>query len=25
MKAQCTTGANRRITRWEHEDVLERM
>ena len=25
MKAQCTTGTNRRITRWEHEDVLERM
>lgn len=25
MKSQCTTGTNRRITRWEHEDVLERM
>jgi transposase len=25
MKARCTTGTNRRITRWEHEDVLERM
>jgi transposase len=25
MKAQCTTGPNRRITRWEHEEVLERM
>jgi transposase len=25
MKAQCTTGTNRRITRWEHEDILERM
>ena len=25
MKAQCTTGKHRRITRWEHEDVLERM
>lgn len=25
IKAQCTTGTNRRITRWEHEDVLERM
>ena len=25
MKAQCTTGKERRVTRWEHEDVLERM
>jgi transposase len=25
MKARCTTSAFRRITRWEHEDVLERM
>ena len=25
MKAQCTTGTNRRVTRWEHEDILERM
>ena len=25
IKAQCTTGTNRRIARWEHEDVLERM
>jgi hypothetical protein len=25
LKAQCTSGTNRRITRWEHEDVLERM
>jgi hypothetical protein len=25
LKAQCTIGINRRITRWEHEDVLERM
>jgi transposase len=25
MKARCTTGTNRRITRWEHEDVLECM
>lgn len=23
MKGQCTTGKNRRIKRWEHEDVLE--
>ena len=23
IKAQCTTGDYRRITRWEHEDVLE--
>ena len=22
-KAQCTPGAQRRITRWEHEDLLE--
>jgi len=25
LKARCTTGTNRRITRWEHEDILERM
>jgi len=25
IKVQCTTGTNRRIARWEHEDVLERM
>ena len=25
IKAQCTTGENRRITRWEHEAVLEAM
>jgi transposase len=25
MKPQCTTGDYRRITRWEHEEVLERM
>jgi transposase len=25
LKAQCTTSSYRRITRWEHEDVLERM
>jgi transposase len=25
IKNQCTTGDYRRITRWEHEDVLERM
>ncbi len=25
MKAQCTSGTNRRITRWEHEEVLEAM
>jgi len=23
IKAQCTTGRERRITRWEHEDVVE--
>ncbi len=23
MKDRCTTGKERRITRWEHEDVLE--
>ena len=23
MKAQCTPSANRRISRWEHEEVLE--
>ena len=25
IKAQCTTGDYRRITRWEHEAVLEAM
>ena len=25
MRGQCTTASYRRITRWEHEDVLERM
>jgi len=25
IKAQCTTGDYRRISRWEHEDVLEQM
>jgi transposase len=25
LKTQCTTGTNRRITRWEHEAVLEAM
>ena len=25
LKAKCTTGKNRRITRWEHERVLETM
>jgi len=25
MKIQCTTSIRRRTTRWEHEDVLERM
>jgi hypothetical protein len=25
MKSQCTSGINRRITRWKHEDVLDRM
>ena len=25
IKSQCTTGEHRRITRWQHEDVLERM
>ena len=25
MRPRCTTGDNRRIARWEHEDVLERM
>jgi hypothetical protein len=24
LKSQCTTGKERRISRWEHEDVLER-
>jgi len=23
MKPQCTTGKYRRISRWEHEDVLD--
>lgn len=23
IKSQCTTGVNRRISRWEHEDVLD--
>ena len=25
MKTQCTTSSHRRITRWEHEHVLEAM
>ena len=25
MRTRCTTASYRRITRWEHEDVLERM
>ncbi len=25
MKEKCTTGKNRRITRWEHEDVLDQV
>jgi hypothetical protein len=25
IKAQCTTGSYRRVSRWEHEDVIERM
>ncbi|WP_428000689.1 transposase [Acidovorax sp.] len=25
LKAQCTTSSNRRIRRWEHEEVLERV
>jgi Transposase DDE domain len=25
LKAKCTTGPERRITRWEHEDVLEKV
>ena len=25
LKARCTTGKNRRITRWQHEQVLETM
>ena len=25
LKSQCTTGSNRRIKRWEHEDVLDRV
>ena len=24
LKSKCTTGPERRVTRWEHEDVLER-
>ena len=24
MRSQCTTGKERRVSRWEHEDVLER-
>jgi hypothetical protein len=24
MKSQCTDGKERRVSRWEHEDVLER-
>lgn len=25
IKKQCTTGKNRRITRWEHEDIIDAM
>jgi transposase len=25
LKSQCTTGKERRVSRWEHEDVLDRM
>ena len=25
IKEQCTTGKNRRITRWEHEDIIDAM
>jgi hypothetical protein len=25
IKSQCTTGKERRISRWEHEDILDRM
>jgi transposase len=25
LKSKCTTGKERRVTRWEHEEVLERM
>jgi hypothetical protein len=25
LKAKCTTGKERRISRWEHEDVLEKV
>jgi len=25
LKSKCTTGPNRRVRRWEHEDVLEEM
>ena len=25
LKPQCTTSLNRRITRWEHEDIIDAM
>ena len=25
LKSQCTTGKERRVSRWEHEEVLDRM
>ena len=25
LKTQCTTGLRRKMTRWEHEEVLEKM
>ncbi len=25
MKSKCTTASNRQVTRWEHEDVMERV
>ena len=25
MRKRCTTGKNRRVSRWEHEDVLDRV
>jgi hypothetical protein len=25
LKSNCTTGKQRRVTRWEHEDILERV
>ena len=25
IKSKCTTGTNRRVSRWEHEDVLDRV